>query len=216
VKARSLAGLLGAGALLIAGPGWAAPDEACEIEGVWCGPVLPPRLAPAHGYHFLVSMGAEAWNSQFSGSDFFLALATTLRVSAFAPYVQLMARPGIGTEDYENTRLLAGAGLRAYLPIWDQRLSYAIGLLGELRFEEHFWLAYATPIELGAVVYRKHSLEIEVFAGARRAFAGALINSFLLDPNGFENEDAAERLGRARNEDAWHGFARIVISRRID
>lgn len=208
--------MVGVAAALCARPGWSAPREGCEIQGVWCGPVVSPALAPERAYSFLVSMGVEAWDSQFSGSDFLLALATTLRLSAFAPYVQLMAKPGIGTENYEDTRLLAGAGLRAYLPLADGRFSYAIGVLTELRFEDHFWLAYATPVELGAVVYRKHSLEIEVFAGARRAFAGQLINSFLLDPNGFENEDAEARLGRARHEDAWHGFARIVVSRRID
>ncbi len=171
---------------------------------------------PERATSFSVSMGVEAWDSQFSGSDFLVALATTLRISAFAPYVQLMAKPGIGTANYEDTRALAGTGLRAYLPFAGGRLSYAVGILGELRFEEHFWLAYATPVELGAVVYRKRSLEIELFAGMRRAFAGRLVNSFLLDPNGFENEDAQARLVRARHEDAWHGFVRIVISRRID
>lgn len=216
MKARLLACSLATGALLCARAGAAAPRDGCEIEGVWCGPVVPPNLAPVRRYHFLVSMGVEAWESQFSGRDLLVALATTLRVSAFAPYVQLMAKPGIGTDNYEDTHLLAGAGLRAYLPVWGGRVSYAIGFLAELRFEEHFWLTYATPLELGAVVYRKHNLEIELFAGARRAFAGQLINSFLLDPNGFENEGAAEQLARARHEDAWHGFARVVISRRID
>lgn len=196
--------------------GWAAPRDGCDVEGVWCGPVVAPQLVPERSYAFRLAMGLEAWDSQFSGSDYLIALATTLRVSAFAPYVQLMTKPGTGTENYEDTRLLAGLGLRAYLPIWSGRLSYGVGVLGELRFEDHFWLAYATPLELGAVVYRKNSLEIELFAGARRAFAGKLMNVFLLDPNGFENEGAQAELDRARHADAWHGFVRVTISRGID
>jgi hypothetical protein len=207
------------GALLVtlsAAHGRAAPRDGCDVEGVWCGPVLTPALAPEPSKYFKVGLGVEAWDSQFSGSEILVALATTLRISAFAPYVQLMMRPGTGTDNYEDTRALAGAGLRAYLPIWDGRLSYGLGLLGELRFEEHFWLAYATPVELSAVVFRRGSLDIELFGGARRAFAGNLINSFLLDPNGFENEDAQANLDRARHQEAWHGFIRIMVSRRID
>lgn len=211
--------LAACGALAVtlgAAHGIGAPRDGCEVEGVWCGPVLTPTLSPEPNHYFRIGLGVEAWDSQFSGSELLVALSTTLRLSAFAPYVQLMMRPGTGTKDYENTRALAGAGLRAYLPIWDRRLSYGLGVLGELRFEEHFWLAYATPIELSAVVYRKGSLDIELFTGARRAFAGNLINSFLLDPNGFENEDAQANLDRARHAEAWHGFIRIMVSRRID
>jgi hypothetical protein len=58
-------------------------------------------------------------------------------------------------------------------------------------------------------------LEVELFVGLRRAFTGKLINSFLLDPNGFENEDAAANLHDATRENAWHGFIRLMVSRRV-
>jgi hypothetical protein len=201
---------------LATGKSFAAPRDRCGSEGVWCGPIVPVSLAPVTRSYFNVSMGAEAWQSEFAGSNYLAALATALRISAFSPYIQLMAKPGIGTENYENTHFLAGTGMRAYLPVMDGRFSYGIGMFAELRLREHFWLAYAMPIELSGVVYRKNGLEIEIFAGARRAFAGRLINSFLLDPNGYENEAAEDNLRRARHEDAWHGFVRIMISRRID
>jgi hypothetical protein len=211
---------VGLGVLLAAtcwaAPAVAAPRDGCEVEGVYCGPVVAERLAREPSRYFDVGLGLEGWNSEFSGSDYLVALGTALRISAFAPHLELMMKPGTGTENYENTRLLFGGGLRAYLPWLDHRLSYGVGVLTELRLEDHFWLAYATPLELGGVLYRRRSLELELFAGVRRAFAGELINSFLVDPNGFHDERAEAELERAKGADAWHGFVRLVISRRID
>ena len=95
-------------------------------------------------------------------------------------------------------------------------MSYGVGVLGELRFEEHFWLIQGTPIELSAVLYRRRTFEIELSAGMRVVLAGKLINSFLLDPNGFRNEDAQADLDRARHEDRARGFIRLIFSRRLD
>jgi hypothetical protein len=207
--------LLVAGLMLASRPVLAAPRVGCEGDGVWCGPVVGAALAPERTRYFSVALGVERWASQFSGSNNLAVLATTLRVSAFAPSVQLMMKPGTGTADYEDTRLLFGPALRAYFPVLGRQLSYGVGLLGELRFEEHFWLLYATPVEVSGVLYRKHGLEVELFVGLRRAFTGKLINSFLLDPNGFENEDAAANLHDATRENAWHGFIRLMVSRRV-
>lgn len=212
---KSCAALVLAGLVFASRPALAAPRVDCEADGVWCSPVLGADLAPERTRYFSVALGVERWASQFSGSDYLAALATTLRVSAFAPSVQLMMKPGAGTADYEDTRLLFGPALRAYFPVLGRQLSYGVGLLGELRFEEHFWLLYATPVEVSGVLYRKHSLELELFVGLRRAFTGKLINSFLLDPNGFENEDAAAKLHDATRQNAWHGFIRLMISRRV-
>jgi hypothetical protein len=43
-----------------------------------------------------------------------------------------------------------------------------------------------------------------------------LINTFLIDPNGFDNEDAQRELDVARDKRPWRGFLRIVFARRID
>jgi hypothetical protein len=216
VKRSALAYLSGLSVVLVAALGQAAPREGCQVEGVWCGPIVSGALAPERSHYFGVGLGVEGWGNKFSGSDYLVALATTLRVSAFAPYLQLMAKPDAGTSRYEEARLLFGPGLRAYFPLFGTQVSYGVGVLGELRFEEHFWLAYATPFELSGVLFRRHSFEVELFTGMRRAFAGKLVNSFLLDPNGFENEEAQANLDRATREEAWHGFVRIMISRRID
>jgi hypothetical protein len=196
--------------------GRAAPNTPCDVEGVWCGPVVPTTLAREPRYYFSVALGAEHRGSETPGTESLLALATTLRLSAFAPYLQLMAKPTTGSSDYEESRILLGSGLRAYARVFGAELGYGAGVAAELRAEDHFWLAYATPIELSAVVYRRRSFEIELFAGVRRAFAGSLVNSFLLDPNGFHNEQAQAELDRATGQDAWHGFIRLMIARRVD
>ena len=87
---------------------------------------------------------------------------------------------------------------------------------GELRFEDHFWLLHLTPLEISAVLFRKRTLDIELFVRARGAVTGKLIDSFLLDPNGFQNESAQATLDRATGGDRFHGFFRLVISRRLD
>ncbi len=52
-------------------------------------------------------------------------------------------------------------------------VSYGTGVQGELRFEDHFWLLHLTPVEVSAVVYRKRSLDIELFVGVRGTLTGA-------------------------------------------
>ena len=111
---------------------------------------------------------------------------------------------------------MLGLGLRGYYPVLGTEVSYGVGLLGELRFQEHFWLLQGTPLELSAVVYRKRTFEIELTVGMRIAMAGKLIDSFLLDPNGFQNEAAQANLDRALHEDRARGFIRLVFSRRVD
>jgi hypothetical protein len=66
------------------------------------------------------------------------------------------------------------------------------------------------------VVWDAGSWKIEASIGLRRAFAGALINQILIDPNGLENERARENLYEARHERPWKGFLRLVFGRRID
>jgi hypothetical protein len=178
------------------------------------GRVLPPPLAPESTHYFAVGVGVERFGSELPGSDTLVGLTAMLRLRAFGPHALVMLKPDV--DGYEQTRLLAGLGLRGYVPLLGTEFSYGVGVHAEVRLEDHFWLAYATPLELGAIVYRKGTLDIELFVGARRAMGGALIDNFLIDPNGFDNENAEDELRKVRYDDPWRGFVRVVFAHRID
>jgi hypothetical protein len=178
------------------------------------GPVVPAALARNPSTFWSVGLGLERFGTGYQNTNDLLGIAAMFRMRSFGPHAVLMAKPN--PDSYQDARFLAGLGLRGYFPLLGVSFSYGVGLHAEVRLEDHFWLAYATPLELGVVVYAKHSWDIEVFAGARRAFAGSLINHFLIDPNGFDNQGAQEELDRIKTVDPWRGFIRVVFARRID
>lgn len=180
------------------------------------GAVLPPHLMPEPSGFLRLGVGAERFGNGNDDSDYMLAISGVYRYRAFGPNASFLAKPRLGTTGYEESRFLLGLGLRGYYPVLGTEVSYGVGLLGELRFQEHFWLLQGTPLELSAVVYRKRTFEIELTVGMRIAMAGKLIDSFLLDPNGFQNEAAQANLDRALHEDRARGFIRLVFSRRVD
>jgi hypothetical protein len=178
------------------------------------GRVLPRHLAGDQSTFWTVGLGVERFGTGYADSDYLVGVAAMFRVRSFGPHAVLMTKPS--PDGYEESRFLAGLGLRGYFPVLGVSFSYGVGVHAEVRLEDHFWLAYATPLELGAVIYAKHSWDIELFLGARRAFAGELINHFLIDPNGFDNEDAGRELDRVKTDDPWRGFVRVVFARRLD
>lgn len=180
------------------------------------GPVLPAALVPDKPAYLRLGLGLERFGNESIQSDYLLAISGVYRYRAFGPNASFLAKPRLGTADYETSRFLLGLGLRGYAPLLGSEVGYGFGVLGELRFENHFWLIQGTPIELSAVVYRRRTFEIELTLGMRIVLAGNLINSFLLDPNGFKNEDAQAGLDRARHEDRAAGFIRLIFSRRLD
>ena len=187
-----------------------------NVAPVMAGPVLPPALVPEKPAYLRLGLGMERFGNGATDNDFLLAISAVYRYRAFGPNASFLARPPIGNTDYETSRFLLGLGLRGYARLFGTELGYGVGVLGELRFEEHFWLIQGTPLELSAVVYRKRTFEIELTLGMRVVMAGKLIDSFLLDPNGFHNEDAQADLDRARHEDRARGFIRLIFSRRLD
>ena len=135
------------------------------------------------------------------------------RWRALGPHASLLLRPS--GRGYQYWRALSGFGLRGYLPVGPTEISYGVGAHFEARLEDHYWLAHATLLELGTPLTRAGSWNIGLFAGARYAFTGQLINFFLVDPNGFDNENAQDDLDIARGA-PWRGFVRVVFARRID
>jgi len=187
-----------------------------NVRPIMTGPVLPAALVPEKRSYLRLGLGTERFGNGSTDSDYLAAISGIYRYRAFGPNATFLAKPNLGSGDYEKSRFLLGLGLRGYAPLLGTEVSYGVGVLGELRFEEHFWLIQGTPIELSAVLYRRRTFEIELSAGMRVVLAGKLINSFLLDPNGFRNEDAQADLDRARHEDRARGFIRLIFSRRLD
>ncbi|MCA9628258.1 MAG: hypothetical protein KC766_11355 [Myxococcales bacterium] len=169
--------------------------------------------------YWVLGIGAEYFTSAAedvgSGGEELLGLTAMWRLGAFGPHALIMAKPGV--DRVQDTRALAGLGLRGFYEIPGfTELSYGIGGHAELRLTDHFWLGYLTPLEVGAVVWRRGSWNIEAFIGMRRAVVGSLINYFLIDPNGFDNQDAEGNLDEALHGTPWRAFVRLVFGRRVD
>jgi hypothetical protein len=194
-------------------PSFETPEPA-SADGRFHGAVLPPELSPRTRGYWVVGVAIEEYGTGSRSHDELYGLAAMFRTKAWGPNALLMLKPS-GTS-YEDTRFLGGIGLRGYVPVLGIELSYGVAMHVEARLEDHFWLASATPLELGARLFSKNSWELELFLGARRAFAGELINSFLLDPNGFDNEEAEATLYQAKTGEPWRGFIRLVFGRRLD
>lgn len=181
-------------------------------ESLGPSPILPDPLFPRRSPYFEVGVGVEQFGSDIGGSDTLLGVTAQLRTRDVGGHLLFEAKPeAAGIED---TRFLLGLGGRVHFSVLGARLSYGAGVHGEIRLEDHYWLFTGTPAELGAVVLSHGSWEIELFAGVRHPMAGSLIQHFLIDPNGFDNEDARDRLYDRKH--TWVGFARLVFSRRID
>jgi hypothetical protein len=196
------------------------PPDADACVSTPENPLLPDSLVREPENYLVIGVAAEAFASTQSehrstNNNLLYGLAAMWRLKSFGPHLVLMTKPA--TDNYQNSRFLAGGGLRGYFKVPGvTEFSYGVGTHIEARLEDHYWLAFATPVELGATVYRRGSWHIDVFLGARRAMAGELINHFLIDPNGIDNENAKDDLYRARHVEPWKGFLRVVFSRRID
>jgi len=141
-------------------------------------------------------------------------LGLAYRTGSLSPHVRALISPSLGA--YQNLAGAAGAGLRVHFELGGVPFSYGVGMSVEARLRDSLWLAYATPVELGTALYRGDSAEHYVFVGARHSLAGALINSYLLDPNGYDNEDSLAELSELRDAHAWQLYVSLVFGRRVE
>jgi hypothetical protein len=141
-------------------------------------------------------------------------LGVAYRTQSLSPHVRVLISPSFDV--YENLALMAGAGLRVHFEVSGVPLSCGVGVSVEARLRDSLWLAYATPLELGVPLYRGKSAEHYLFIGARHSLAGALINSYLLDPNGYANENALVELDHLRDTGAWQVYLALAFGRRVE
>jgi len=190
----------------------AEPEMGAE-SGVFAGPVLPETLAPVPSSYFVVGVVGEHYGDDLSQGTL-LGLEAQYRWRALGPNLFLESRPQ--AKDIADARYVAGLGFRGYFPLLSTEFSYGFGFRFESRLAEDFWLAHATPLELGAVIYSRHSWEIQLFVGVTRVMGGHVIDWFLINPNGIDNQAAKDEVSRLSHEAPWLGFARIVFGRRLD
>lgn len=191
----------------------ALPTARPADSGVFEGPVLPDALVPNHPSYFVVGVSGEGYGSDVDNGAL-VGLEVQYRWRALGPNLFLESRPR--QANIADARYVAGLGLRGYFPWLSTEFSYGVGFRFESRLAEDFWLAHATPLELGAVIYSKNTWAIQLFFGVSHVMSGDIISWFLINPNGIDNQGAKDEVERLRHEAPWLGFARIVFGRRLD
>ena len=198
-------------------------SRALAQEGADAGPTAPPILPSRwdveSASYWVVGVAVESAGRRLDGGeliqDTLYGLSVAHRLAFLLPHLRLLVT--VNPEGYEETRYFGGAGLRAYFAKpWGVDLAFGTGAYFDAQLERHYWLAGVTPFELSATVYSRGSWRLEVTLGTRLAVAGELVDSYLVDPNGFHNESARDDLRAARDEQPWEGFSSIVFGRRIE
>jgi hypothetical protein len=210
----------------LAGPSLAA---FCLVVGVVSPAEAEPR-PPALGSPGSRALAASSWPQLFvgvgvehtqkdvakfgQGQDVLVGPTIAARIAMFEPHLELLLTPLAGT--YEKWRALANLGGRTQLhaPVLGE-FSLGFAFHAEARLEDHFALLSFTPIEFGTVAFRKGSFQVRLFIGLRAAFTGTLIDSYLIDPNGFRDEEAQAALQDATLHTPWRGFVRFAFERRV-
>jgi len=167
-------------------------------------------LGDVHHHFILGISAAHRW-------DWF-SLGGKLLMSPDGIAMALLERGGV-----ENIRSLLGSFARAAFEIGSVEMLYGVGFHAELRLRRHFWMMCLTPLEIGTVLWRQGSWNIQLLTGLRIMVAGELLNVFVLDPNGFDDSRVCDpvadspqcELDRVK-QDPWYGFVGLVFARRID
>jgi hypothetical protein len=179
---------------------------------------LSPAQAPPRNGFWWPAVVLERSTAHLTGArsvdETRFGLSLAYRSPNISPHVRALLSPSLGA--YHNLAGLAGGGARIHFRIAGVDLSYGVGLAIEARLRDSLWLAYATPLELGIPLYRGSSAEHFLFLGLRRSMSGELINSYLLDPNGYDNESSRDRLRELRREQPWQLYVALAFGRRIE
>ena len=200
-------------------PSAALPPPGSD-DGGTSDPVLPPDWEVKEPTYWVFGVTLENAGQNINDGeerirDTLFGLSAAFRYDWVGPHARLLVAPD--GQEYQNSRFFGGLGFRAHLlEALGTEFSYGVGAHFDARLKRHYWLAGVTPFELGAKIWSKGSWHIELFTGARFAFAGELVDWFLIDPNGFNNENAADDLRAARDDQPWEGFLAVVFGRRID
>ncbi|MBE7486019.1 MAG: hypothetical protein HS104_39375 [Polyangiaceae bacterium] len=212
VTGRALAASLVLRAAAVA----AAPATEVPRDHGVVGPVLPERWEVEPRRHWVVGITTESAAQRVASDEvisaLFVGLSAGLRWEWANPHLRLMAGDrGV------NARYFAGLGFRTFFgTLWGTEWSCGVGTHFDARLARHYWLVGVTPLELGVTLFDQRSWSIQMFWGARAAVAGRLLNSYLIDPNGFHNAAAQDELEDARDHRPWEGFVSVVFGRKVE
>ena len=178
---------------------------------------LPPGIAVSSSSYWIVGVAfdraADNVVREQLIDDQLFGPSVVHRWGALGLGSKLMLSPNF--DAIENVRGLAALMARYRVQIAGR--PWMLGVAGgiEARLHDHFWLAYLSPVEIGAPLYTDGTARVYLFVGLRRNIAGQLINSYLIDPNGFDNGNA-ERVLADEKSAPWEASISLVFGRRID
>jgi hypothetical protein len=202
--------------LALVWPCLAAANE--PVPTAQAAPYLAVTPAPALGAFWWPAVVLERAGTHVTGprsvDETRFGLSLAYRSHTISPHLRALLSPSLGA--YHNLAGLAGAGARIHFRLAGVELSYGVGVSIEARLRDSLWLGYATPLELGLPLYRGGSAEHFLFLGLRRSMSGALINSYLLDPNGYDNERSRDRLLELRRDQPWQVYVSLAFGRRVE
>lgn len=173
------------------------------------------EIEPTH--HSLVGVGFE-YNGSGAETDLrgdtLFGLHVGHRWGWFEVSGRLLASLNVD-EGVRHVRSLAGLTTRAAFEVLGLEWTYGVGVQFEVRLDDHYWLLFAVPAELGLVVIDTGSWHVRVLGALRVLATGRLIDNFVLDPTGINNPDAEREL-RDEKDQRFDGYVGIAFTREID
>jgi hypothetical protein len=113
-----------------------------------------------------------------------------------------------------RSRTIGALGTRFHYTALEREWTYGLNVQVEANLPEHAWFAYATPVELGTDLFVHNTFHMQLFVGARYAFAGAVIENMYIDPNGI-HEATFQAAVDDKLDAPWEAYASIVFGRRL-
>ena len=180
------------------------------------GPFIPADTPLYNNYSWMVGPSIELRlardDTENREDELLYGLAIGLRYRLFEVDTRFQVSPDRGN-DLQELRMFAGLSLRGVIPVRRVEWLLGAGTNIEARLQDHFYLAYVTPIEAGIVFYNRLSWSIRLLGGARILVADGAIDNVILDPNGLD-EDARNDLERIR-ERRLEGSLSFVFAREL-
>lgn len=141
-----------------------------------------------------------------------VGVTATYRRAWFGLNAKLLITPQSITP---RARARAVIGPRVLFDAFGRGWDYGASVQGDAILDDHHWLLYISPAELGFDLYRKDSFHIRLFGGVRYALRGDLLSNFIIDPNGFAHVEFEEIL-QDKLDHPWEGTVHLVFVRRLD
>lgn len=186
------------------------------VTGI-CQTSTPPEdwrgsLPVEHWFVGVKSEYATSADSQVRPLDSLrLGVGVTYRAHSLDSHISALVSPTSG--GYESFSGLVSGGLRSRFSVGGLQWSYGVAVHSELRLLDHAWLAYATPLEVGTLLFERGTLRVQLLTGLRRVATSKLVDWLVVDPNGFDDETARDNLSHLSDHHPWQAFVALDFSR---